>query len=128
MTLTHGVDFLRKLVVVLMFGLPCSSPVIAGDGGVKVSAFGAVVSSSLAVTLFPVTLTEDSQASTQNSAKKGDPKILAARNDAAAFVASDGVIRSASLEAAFEVLRTQSKTRTVSDIRLAQAVLVYGYR
>lgn len=120
---------LRKLIVVLMLGFPCSFPVIAGDGRpVKVTAFGAIVSSSLAVTLSPVTLTEDSQESSQNSSKRGDRKILAARNDAAAFVASDGVIRGASLEAAFEVLRIQNEPSSVSDIELAEAVLVYELR
>lgn len=76
---TRGVDFLRKLIVVLMLGFPCSFPAIAGDGrAVKVSAFGVIVSSSLAVTLFPVTLTEDSQESSRNSSKRGDTKIVAA--------------------------------------------------
>ncbi|OOW00971.1 hypothetical protein MF4836_00720 [Pseudomonas sp. MF4836] len=102
---------------------------MAGDGkAVEVSAFGAIVSSSLAVTLFPVTLTEDSQESSRNSSNRGDRKIVAARNDAAAFVASDGVIRGANLEAAFEVLRTQNTMGTVSDIELAEAVLVYQLR
>jgi len=124
-----GGGILRKLIVVLMLGFSCSFPVIAGDGRpVKVSAFGAVVSSSLAVTLFPVTLTEDSQESSRNSSKKGDPKVVAARNDAAAFVASDGAIRGASLEAAFEVLRAQNKAGTAGDIELAEAVLVYEWR
>ncbi|WP_257792517.1 hypothetical protein [Pseudomonas sp. R76] len=37
---------MRKLIVVLLLGVPCSFPVIAGDGSpVKVSAFGAIVSS-----------------------------------------------------------------------------------
>lgn len=120
---------LRKLIVVFMLGFPCSFPVIAGDGRpVKVTAFGAIVSSSLAVTLSPVTLTEDSQESSQNSSKRGGRKILAARNDAAAFVASDGVITGASLEAAFEVLRTKNETSSVSDVELAEAVLVYELR
>ncbi|MDD1017054.1 DUF2388 domain-containing protein [Pseudomonas rubra] len=117
---------MRKLIVVLMLGSLCIFPVSAGDGrAVEVSAFGAIVSSSLAVTLFPVTLTEDSQDISRNSSKGGDQKILAARNDAAAFVASDGGIRGASLEAVFEVLRTQNEVGTVSDIELAEAVLVY---
>lgn len=111
-----------------MLGFPCSFPVIAGDGGVRVSGMGAVVSSTFAVTFFPFTLTQDSEESTQNSRKRGDQKILAARNDAAAFVASDGLIRGVSLEAAFEVLRTQNEVSTVSDIELAQAVLIYEFR
>ena len=120
---------MRKLIVVLVLGFPCSFPAIAGDGrAVEVSAFGAIVSSSLAVTLCPVTLTEDSQESSRNSSNRGDRKLLAARQDAAAFVASDGVIRGANLEAAFEVLRTQNAMGRVSDIELAEAVLVYQLR
>ncbi|MDP4572322.1 DUF2388 domain-containing protein [Pseudomonas sp. LPH60] len=119
---------MRKLIAVLLLGLSCSFPVVAGDGGVKISIFGAIFSSTLAVTFFPFTLTEDSQESSRNSSQSGDQKILAARDDAAAFVASDGDIRGPSLEAAFEVLRAQNKMGAVSDIRLAQAVLVYEYR
>lgn len=125
----HGVDFLRKLIIVFLLGLPFSFPANAGDGRpVEVSVFGAIVSSSAAVTLFPVTLTEDSQESSRNSSKRGDRKLLAARDDAAAFVASDGVIRGASLEAAFEVLRTQNETNSATDIKLAEAVMVYELR
>jgi hypothetical protein len=72
---TCGVDFLRKLIVVLMLGFPCSFPAIAGDGrAVKVSAFGAIVSSSLAATLFPVTFTEDSQEGSRNSQREANQR------------------------------------------------------
>ncbi|CAI8895154.1 DUF2388 domain-containing protein [Pseudomonas donghuensis] len=119
---------MRKLIVVFMLGFPCSFPVIAGDGGVRVSGMGAVVSATFVVTFSPFTLTQEIDESTQGSHKGGDQKILAARNDAAAFVASDGYIRGASLEAAFEVLRTQNQVGTASDIELAQAVLIYEFR
>ncbi|MCX7080509.1 MAG: DUF2388 domain-containing protein [Pseudomonas sp.] len=50
--------------------------------------------------------------------------ILAAQDDAAAFIASDGQLRGAQLESALVYLRqTQPKLRA-SDLELAQAILV----
>jgi uncharacterized protein (TIGR02448 family) len=50
--------------------------------------------------------------------------ILAARDDAAAFLASNGQLRGAQLESALAYLRqTQPKLRA-SDLELAQAILV----
>ena len=50
--------------------------------------------------------------------------VLAARDDAASFVASQGDIRGASLEAAFAALREQlPEARHVSDRQLAEAIL-----
>lgn len=50
--------------------------------------------------------------------------VLAARDDAAGFVASQGQIRAARLEAAFVVLREQlPEARTASDLALAEAIL-----
>lgn len=50
--------------------------------------------------------------------------VLAARDDAASFVASAGDIRGANLEAAFAVLRAQlPQVRDASDQQLAEAIL-----
>ena len=50
--------------------------------------------------------------------------MLAAREDAASFVASDGQIRSARLEAALAHLRqSNERARVASDMQLAQAIL-----
>lgn len=50
--------------------------------------------------------------------------VLAARDDAASFVASQGDIRSARLEAAFATLREQlAEARHASDQQLAEAIL-----
>lgn len=50
--------------------------------------------------------------------------VLAARDDAASFVASAGDIRGANLEAAFAVLRAQlPQARDASDQQLAEAIL-----
>ena len=55
----------------------------------------------------------------------GDDKIVVqAREDAASFVASNGRIRGAQLEAALRHLReTDEAARRASDMQLAQAIL-----
>ena len=50
--------------------------------------------------------------------------VIAARDDAASFVASNGAIRGAQLEAAFDTLRTRvPEARDASDQTLAEAIL-----
>ncbi len=50
--------------------------------------------------------------------------VLEARDDAASFVASQGAIRGAQLEAAFDTLRTRvPEARDASDRVLAEAIL-----
>lgn len=54
-----------------------------------------------------------------------DRKIVAhARDDAAAFVATDGAVRGVQLESALDYLRTRSAKLHASDLELAQAILV----
>ncbi|WP_202369338.1 DUF2388 domain-containing protein [Pseudomonas sp. MWU318] len=50
--------------------------------------------------------------------------IIAAHDDAAAFVASDGQLRGAQLESALHYLRKSRPKLHVSDLELAQAILV----
>jgi len=50
--------------------------------------------------------------------------ILAAQDDAAAFVASDGQLRGAQLESALVYLRQTRPKLHASDLELAQAILV----
>ena len=53
-----------------------------------------------------------------------DKVVLQARDDAASFVASDGRIRGAQLEAALRHLRERDAgARRASDMQLAQAIL-----
>ena len=53
-----------------------------------------------------------------------DKVVLQARDDAASFVASDGRIRGAQLEAALRQLRERdAAARRASDMQLAQAIL-----
>lgn len=63
--------------------------------------------------------------SNSSGSSSGDDKvILAQRDDAAAFVASDGQIRGARLQAALVHLREQdAAARATSDLALAQALL-----
>ena len=50
--------------------------------------------------------------------------ILAARDDAAAFIATDGQLRGAQLESALTHLRQTLPKLHASDLELAQAILV----
>ena len=63
-----------------------------------------------------------SSAGTSGSSSGDDKVVLAARDDAAAFVASDGQIRGARLQAALVHLREQDATaQQQSDLQLARA-------
>lgn len=50
--------------------------------------------------------------------------VLAAQDDAAAFIATDGQWRGARLESAFDYLRRTQPKLNASDLELAQAILV----
>ena len=66
--------------------------------------------------------------SASSGSSSGDDKIVAlAREDAAGFVASEGLIRTARLEEALRVLRERDPAaRHVSDLELARAILARG--
>ncbi|ROQ52921.1 MULTISPECIES: DUF2388 domain-containing protein [Pseudomonas] len=117
---------MRHLLAAIVLGFSCSLPALAGDGrAVEPTFLGVIVTSSLAVTLFPVTLTEDAEASSRNSSKNQDKKIVDARNDAAAYVASDGAILGVELQAALSALRPASTETTEDEMQLAKAILAY---
>lgn len=63
--------------------------------------------------------------SNSSGSSSGDDKwVAAARDDAAAFVASDGAIRGARLQTALINLREQdAAARQATDLQLAQALL-----
>lgn len=65
--------------------------------------------------------------SASSGSTSGDDKVvLQARDDAASFVASDGRIRGAQLEAALWLLRERDQqARAASDLQLAQAILAF---
>jgi len=59
-----------------------------------------------------------------DSTSRDDKVVLQARDDAASFVASDGRIRGAQLEAALRHLREHnSGAQRATDMQLAQAIL-----
>lgn len=58
-----------------------------------------------------------------SSSLRDDKRVLAARDDAASFVASDGALRGARLEAALQLLREQPWAQAHDDQQLARAIL-----
>ena len=58
----------------------------------------------------------------ESSADEGE-KLVQARDDAASFVASEGAIRGAYLQAALQVLRQAPEYAGYSDLQLAAALL-----
>ena len=71
-----------------------------------------------------------SMASSHTTSGGGDSQqnkmVLQAKDDAASFVASDGHIRGARLEAALRYLREQNlQARVASDMQIAQAIAAY---
>ena len=65
-----------------------------------------------------------SSGASSGSTSGNDKVVLQAREDAAGFVASDGRIRGARLEAALRVLREDSAdARAATDLELARAIL-----
>lgn len=65
-----------------------------------------------------------SEATSDVSSSFGDDKVvLAARDDAAAFVASQGGIRGVRLEAALQHIRLQAPTLQGDDMQLVTAIL-----
>ena len=66
----------------------------------------------------------DSTSDSTGSTSGNDKIVLDAREDAASFVASDGQIRSARLEAALAHLRqSNERARVASDMQLARLIL-----
>ena len=89
-------------------------------------AGGASASSFIATTDTLGSATANASESTSNATSKSrdDKVVLAARPDAASFVASDGAIRGARLEAALRHLRQlDPQLQSADDRQLAQAIL-----
>ncbi|CAM3456970.1 Holliday junction resolvase [Pseudomonas floridensis] len=70
-------------------------------------------------------LVKTGYATSQVSSSPFDNKlVMAARDDAAVFVATEGQIRGARLESALRILRQSHVKLRASDLELAQAILV----
>lgn len=88
-------------------------------------ASGASATSFVATTDTIGNLTANASESTSDisSSFDDDKIVLAARDDAASFVASNGAIRGARLEAALRHIRQQAPQVQADDQQLAQAIL-----
>lgn len=65
-----------------------------------------------------------SDATSDATSSLRDNKVVqAARDDAASFVASEGVIRGVKLESALDYIRQQAPQLNATDAQLAQAIL-----
>lgn len=75
-------------------------------------------------TLGSLTANASESTSDISSSFDDDKIVLAAREDAASFVASDGTIRGARLEAALRHIRQQAPQVQGDDLQLARAILI----
>lgn len=57
------------------------------------------------------------------SSFSNDKMVQAAQDDAASFVASNGEIRGARIEAVFQKIRTQYPDLKITDLELAEAII-----
>lgn len=98
----------RTAFLLLGLALALASPAAAA------SSFGGTTGGSTA-----------NGASNTSGSSSGDDKVVAdARDDAATFVATDGRIRGARLEAALRLLRDRDAgAREADDLQLARAIL-----
>lgn len=88
--------------------------------GFVTSAFA----TSFVYTTDAITNATGSTADTTSSSTKDDEKILrAAKDDAASFVATQGAIRGAHLEAAIALIHEQQPQLAATDMQLARAIL-----
>ncbi|TDV59819.1 DUF2388 domain-containing protein [Pseudomonas sp. LP_7_YM] len=90
-----------------------------------IAASGAQASSFVVTTDTVVRALDASSNATSNisSSFHNDKIVLAARDDAASFVASQGDVRGSRLEGAFQHIREISPDLKATDEQLAQAIL-----
>jgi uncharacterized protein (TIGR02448 family) len=100
---------------------------------VRILSLGALLTLASAASASSFVVTTDSlvsglaasaDATSDISSSLRDSKVvLAARDDAASFVASQGSIRGVQLEAALQHIRQQAPQLQADDLQLAQAIL-----
>lgn len=104
---------MKRTTVLLTLALMAAAPAVFASSFAGTSAGSSAGGSSAS-----------SNASSDSSSGNDDKVVLAARDDAASFVASDGAIRGAQLEAALRHLRANvPQAAQASDLELAQAIL-----
>ena len=88
------------------------------SGGASAASFTATTDMVVGGLINTVDATSD-----LTSSLRDDKLVLDARDDAARFVASQGDLRGAHLEAALRQIRSQQPELGASDLQLAQAIL-----
>ena len=97
---------IRPILICALLALPVAPALASSFAGTSAGASSAGSSGS------------------SGSTSGDDKMVLQARDDAASFVASEGRIRGAQLEAALRQLRERNAdARQASDMQLAQAIL-----
>ena len=96
-----------------------------GFSALLVLTTGATASSFVATTdtLGNAVMGTSDATSDASSSLRDDKVVLAARSDAASFIASQGAIRGVQLEAALQHIRQQAPDLAADDEQLAQAIL-----
>lgn len=104
---------MKRSALLLSLALTAAAPVALASSFAGTSAGSSAGGSSAS-----------SNASSGSSSGNDEKVVLAAREDAASFVASDGAIRGARLEAALRHLREHdAQAVQASDLDLAKAIL-----
>ena len=98
---------------------------LLGAAALLIAATGAQASSFVVTTDTLVRALDASSNATSkiSSSFHNDKIVLAARDDAASFVASQGDIRGSQLEGAFAHIREIAPSLNATDAQLAQAIL-----
>ena len=104
---------MKRSAFLLFFALATATPLALASSFAGTSAGSSAGGSSAS-----------SNASSGSSSGNDDKVVLAAREDAASFIATEGAIRGARLEAALRHLREQDAAAVqASDLELAKAIL-----
>lgn len=98
--------------------LPLFAAGLLLSGGASAGSFTATTDMVVGGLINTVDATSD-----LTSSLRDDKLVLDARDDAARFVASEGDLRGAHLEAALQHIRSERPQLAASDLQLAQAIL-----
>lgn len=99
------------------FALLTAAALLTATGGASASSFVATTDT------VGKALANSSEWTTDLTFDDDDKVLLAARDDAATFIASEGDIRGARLEAALQQIRRQAPQLQADDRQLAEAIL-----
>jgi uncharacterized protein (TIGR02448 family) len=120
MTFRFNVQLVGLPVALMLFTLPAAADFLKLEPNGSDPLYGTTYMTSL----FP--LYTSAEASWSTSDASSNTRLRAAREDAAAYVASNGEIRGAQLESALRQLREDPTYRQYSDPQLVQAILAWS--